>query len=64
MRWDTTYDRYDACYYEIANDENAFKSGKLFIRFTAIDSDISVHVNGGSDYKNAFGVIIEGNEEV
>ena len=61
LRWDSSISRNDACYHIIKNEAYAFKSGKVFVRFSTIGTDVAIHLNGGKDFRNADIQIIENN---
>ena len=61
LKWDSANEKFDACYYVIKNDPLTFKNAKLFVRFTTIGSDLGVHINGGSSFKNASEVVVPSN---
>ena len=39
--------QYDACYYIIKTDQDEYESGKIFIIFTKIGSQVNIHINAG-----------------
>ena len=44
---------YSACYWVIKNQLFEYQNGNIYVEFTRIDSDVNIHINGGSDINNA-----------
>ena len=51
MRWDSVYDRFDACYHVMKSEGLTVGTTKLYIRFMDIGQDVSIHIDRGSDFK-------------
>ena len=61
LRWDSANNYYEACHFTIKNTEYEFKAAKVFVRFLSIGSDVDIHVNGGTSYRDGSDIVIESN---
>jgi len=62
-QWKKNIKRFDVCWYKLTPPvATMYKTGKILVKFTKIESGINIYLNGGTDTKNMTTQIISGNE--
>ena len=54
----------DSCYYQVMNPTFYYTSGKLYIKFTQIESGVEVHLTAGADVRNNSVSVVPNNQTV